>query len=243
VHLGRDNPTQPLSRQLWASTFSTAHCLYAVLAGSGLRIGECFALRVEDVRGTVLNVESSAWEGTICDPKTKNGVREVDIHSSLAEQLEKHIGRRTTGFVFPSERSTPPRKSNVLRRSLHPILKKMGKPLCGFHAFRRFRAAHLDKELVPEILVHIWMGHSNRDMQQRYSRSGVKIDSLFRTMTAQRAGLVDISGIKAIEVPKVSCESRPVAPTSTLANSLNRWSGREDLNLRPPGPEPGALPG
>jgi hypothetical protein len=23
----------------------------------------------------------------------------------------------------------------------------------------------------------------------------------------------------------------------------NNWSGREDLNLRPPGPEPGALPG
>ena len=23
----------------------------------------------------------------------------------------------------------------------------------------------------------------------------------------------------------------------------NEWSGREDLNLRPPGPEPGALPG
>ena len=22
-----------------------------------------------------------------------------------------------------------------------------------------------------------------------------------------------------------------------------KWSGREDLNLRPPGPEPGALPG
>jgi hypothetical protein len=24
---------------------------------------------------------------------------------------------------------------------------------------------------------------------------------------------------------------------------LKEWSGREDLNLRPPGPEPGALPG
>ena len=23
----------------------------------------------------------------------------------------------------------------------------------------------------------------------------------------------------------------------------SKWSGREDLNLRPPGPEPGALPG
>jgi hypothetical protein len=33
----------------------------------------------------------------------------------------------------------------------------------------------------------------------------------------------------------------------TLANHNERlkknWSGREDLNLRPPGPEPGALPG
>jgi len=25
--------------------------------------------------------------------------------------------------------------------------------------------------------------------------------------------------------------------------SKENWSGREDLNLRPPGPEPGALPG
>ena len=28
-----------------------------------------------------------------------------------------------------------------------------------------------------------------------------------------------------------------------VARNTNEWSGREDLNLRPPGPEPGALPG
>jgi hypothetical protein len=115
----------------------------------------------------------------------------------------------------------------------------MGKPLCGFHAFRRFRAAHLDKEMVPEILIHIWMGHSNKDMQQRYSRSGVKIDSLFRTMTAQRVGL----GFDCNLTAKTTCESRPNAPKVSRGNSLKEWSGREDLNLRPPGPEPGALPG
>ena len=27
------------------------------------------------------------------------------------------------------------------------------------------------------------------------------------------------------------------------ASYTKHWSGREDLNLRPPGPEPGALPG
>ena len=30
---------------------------------------------------------------------------------------------------------------------------------------------------------------------------------------------------------------------SKTANQPKDWSGREDLNLRPPGPEPGALPG
>jgi len=213
--------------------------LYAVLAGTGLRIGEAFALKVEDIQGTVLHVKSSAWEGTLCSPKTVNGKREVDLHSSLAEALRVHIGERATGYVFPSGRGTPLRKSNLLRRSLHPILREMGKPLCGFHAFRRFRASHLDKEMVPEILIHIWMGHSNKDMQQRYSRSGVKIDSLFRTVTAQRVGL----GFECNVTAKTTCESRPIAPTVSNAKLLKGWSGREDLNLRPPGPEPGALPG
>jgi hypothetical protein len=46
----------------------------------------------------------------------------------------------------------------------------------------------------------------------------------------------------------------PNVPTSSLKRSRQKlrkrlkarvkdWSGREDLNLRPPGPEPGALPG
>ena len=176
--------------------------LYALLAGSGLRIGQAFALHVEDVCDSVIYEKRSAWEGELCSPKTLAGKREVDIHSSLASALRDHIGSRTSGLVFPSARGTPQRKSNLLRRSLHPILLEMGRPLCGFHAFRRFRAAHLDKELVPEILVHIWMGHSNKDISQRYARTGVKIDGMFRTMTAQRVGL-------GFTLP----ELRPIAPT------------------------------
>jgi integrase len=205
--------------------------LYALLAGSGLRIGEAFALTVEDVRGSVLHVKGSAWEGTVSSPKTKNGTREVDIHSSLAELLEDHLAGRSTGYVFqPSRKSPRPlRKSSVLRWSLHPILEEMKREKCGFHAFRRFRTAHHRTQPVPEILLRIWMGHSTRGITDRYALEGVKRNTLFRTMTAQKADL--------------GFELHPVAPTLELGKLLKNWSGREDLNLRPPGPEPGALPG
>jgi integrase len=206
--------------------------LYALLAGSGLRIGEAFALRVEHVCDTVVHVKSSAWEGKLCSPKTANGTREVDLHSSLANALRDHIGSRSTGLVFPSARGTPLRKSNLLRRSLHPILLEMGKQPCGFHAFRRFRVAHLRKQLVPEILLRVWIGHSTEGITDKYALEGVKRDTLFRTITAQKAGL-------GFTLP----ELRPIAPTVSSAKCLKDWSGREDLNLRPPGPEPGALPG
>ena len=101
----------------------------------------------------------------------------------------KHIGERVTGYVFPSESDTLLRKSNLLRRSLHPILKEIGMELCGFHAFRRFRVAHLRKQLVPEILLRIWVGHSTKGITDKYALEGVKADTVFRAMWVQKVGL------------------------------------------------------
>jgi len=176
--------------------------LYALLAGSGLRIGEAFALQVEDVCDTVIHVKRSAWEGDLCSPKTAAGKREVDLHSSLATALRDHIGSRKSGLVFPSARGTPQRKSNLLRRSLHPNTPRDGKATLRLPCLQEIPSCSLDKELVPEILVHIWMGHSNKDISQHYARTGVKIDGMFRTMTAQRVGL-------SFTLP----ELRPIAPT------------------------------
>jgi integrase len=53
--------------------------LYSVLAGTGLRIGEALALRVENVRGSVVHVRQSIWQGHLNTPKTENGTREVDF--------------------------------------------------------------------------------------------------------------------------------------------------------------------
>jgi integrase len=186
--------------------------LYAFLAGSGLRIGEAFALTVPDIKGTVIHVRQSAWEGTMTSPKTENGTREVDLHSSLAQLLAEHIGTRPAGYVFQSDRGTPLRKSNLLRRSLHPILKEMGKAPCGFHAFRRFRVAHLRLQSVPEILLRVWVGHSTEGITDKYALEGVKRNTLSRTMHAQKAGL-------GFNLWQRDCELHPLEPLEQFVSA------------------------
>jgi hypothetical protein len=46
---------------------------------------------------------------------------------------------RKEGLLFRSKTGKPLSQSNVLRRSLHPVLAELNQPKCGAHAFRRFR--------------------------------------------------------------------------------------------------------
>ncbi len=163
--------------------------LYALLAGSGVRIEEAIALQVQDLKGTVLQVRHSHWNGDLYTPKTEAGIREVDLHSSLAAMLREHIGTRTSGYLFESSKGTPLARSNVLRRSLHKILQKMGREKCGFHAFRRFRITHLRKQRVMEVLLRIWVGHSTEGITDKYTVGTLKRDVAYRKATAEKAGL------------------------------------------------------
>jgi integrase len=78
-------------------------------------------------------------------------------------------------------------RSNVLRRSLHKILEKMGREKCGFHAFRRYRVTHLRKQRVPEDLLRFWIGHAPESVTDIYVK--LKEDVDFRKFTAEQAGL------------------------------------------------------
>jgi hypothetical protein len=48
--------------------------------------------------------------------------------------------------MFASERGTPVRESNVPRRHLHPVLKELGIPEGGMHAFRHGRVSFLEEQ-------------------------------------------------------------------------------------------------
>jgi integrase len=160
---------------------------YAMLAGSGLRVGELIALRVTDVEGSMIHVRQNLWNVHIGSPKTAAGVRDVDLHSSLSAALARHVGERKTGYVFQNEAGGALHQSNALRRSLHPTLEALAIQKQGFHGFRRFRVTHLRKQRAPEDLLKYWLGHAPATVTDGYSQ--LKVDTAFRTMVAEQVGL------------------------------------------------------
>jgi integrase len=163
--------------------------LYALLAGGAMRIGEVFGLELRHISDDcrTVTVEQSCWNGKVQGPKTVNAYRQVDLCPSLAAFLKQFIGERREGLLFATRTGKPLHQSNLLRRSLHPILKAIGVERTGFHAFRRFRTTWLRKQHVPEDIIRFWLGHASRDVTDRYSKLSEDVE--FRRSVAASAGL------------------------------------------------------
>lgn len=75
--------------------------LFALRAGTGLRIGEALGLKLgEHLSGdfSTIRVRQSVWRGSVQAPKTDNVVREIDIPACLAGLLKASVGSRSSGF-------------------------------------------------------------------------------------------------------------------------------------------------
>jgi integrase len=126
--------------------------------------------------------------------KTENSLRMVDLHPEIASLLAEFAGERKTGFLFCTRNGKPLATSNILRRHLHPALKKLkyvnsitGTYKAGNHAFRRFRNTFLrNRTGCPEGLRNFWLGHAGEDMGDLYDK--IKEDFPFRKELAEKAG-------------------------------------------------------
>jgi integrase len=155
--------------------------LFALLAGTGLRIGEALALKAADFgpEFRVLHVRRSIWRGQEQEPKTTNAVRTVDVPEELARIIRTYAAG-ADGYLFRTATGRPLDQRNVLG-ALHQVKK------VGLHAFRRFRLTWLRKSGVPKDLERLWMGHATEDVGDLYSKLGDDIS--FRSMWCERAGL------------------------------------------------------
>jgi integrase len=154
--------------------------LFALLAGTGLRIGEALALKPTDFGPDcrLLHVRRSLWRGQEQSPKTSNAIRTVDIPEELAAIFRIRMPR--DGYLFATSTGNPFQTRNLLH-FLHRFKK------VGMHAFRRYRLTWLRKNGVPKDLERFWMGHAPEDVGDLYSK--LKDDAAFRVMWCEKTGL------------------------------------------------------
>jgi integrase len=185
--------------------------LYALLAGSGLRVGEALGLEIKHLSSDcrTITVEQSCWEGDIQTPKTKNAYRQVDLCTPLADLLKAFIKDRQSGLVFSNRVGKPLSQTNMARRSLHPILKELGVEQTGFHAMRRFRTTWLRKSQAPEDFIKFWLGHAKQSVTDSYSK--LADDEEFRKEIVEKIGTgFDVPASMRPMRPRIS-EERAVA--------------------------------
>lgn len=162
--------------------------LYALLAGTGMRVGEALGLELKHLSTDcqTITVDQSCWEGDIQTPKTKNAYRQVDICPKLAEPLREFVKDHQAGLLFTNKAGKPLSQTNLLRRSFHPILKKLGVQKAGFHAMRRFRTTWLRKQRAPEDIIKFWLGHAKQSVTDGYSKLADDVE--FRKQVAEKVG-------------------------------------------------------
>lgn len=163
------------------TTSGEVRVLVALLAGTGLRVGEALALTREDwnPEAGTLRVHSTMIRGKIQgETKTKAGTRTIDLDPALNQLLHSVFANRelriANGPLFLMGEDT-------LRRRIDAL----GIP--GFHSLRRFRITHLQGMNVPSTLTKFWAGHAAGDVTERYTKVGAQIEE--RRTWSEKAGL------------------------------------------------------
>jgi integrase len=176
--------------------------LYLFLLDTGAREGEAFALCWSDVDWAggavqiVRTLEETKGHLALKDLKTKKSRRRVPLSAYTVQALAEHRKamlaeghHRPDGPVFCDIAGGWLRKSNVLRRSFRPILRRAGLPAIRPYDLRHSSATLLllageDSKVVAERL-----GHSTTRLTQdtyqhvlpgMQERAASKLDAIFR---------------------------------------------------------------
>ena len=179
--------------------------LVAVLAGTGLRIGEALAVRLEPKTGEGAQVlaEESVWipaeskilvrlqrsrykdplrapkfkQGKVFfrEPKSVAGIREIDLAPELNNFMLRVFSKLEQGARLF------PQSRSFYDQRIKKVLPG------GFHTFRRFRITHLSGKSCPDSLSRYWAGHAGGEVHEGYEQFENEIQT--RKTEAARIGL------------------------------------------------------
>lgn len=120
------------SRRLLDSLPFRDRLIAMVAAFCAMRPGEIFGLRWSSWRGDYFHVEGTAWRGTLRPGKAKTKGSKVslvipDVLVDLLKQWRaQNANALDDALIFPSEKGTPMRPENWLRRRIKPVAAALG---------------------------------------------------------------------------------------------------------------------
>ncbi len=135
------------------------------LAQTGVRIGEGIALRWGDVDfgARRVKVRRRIYKGRVDVPKSRYGVRDIPISTSLAQELWRwraaSANTADDAPLFPSKTGTHLNGENLLGRLLKPAVIRAGVPWAGFHTLRHTCASMLFRAGWNAKQVQVVLGH------------------------------------------------------------------------------------
>ena len=136
---------------------------------SGLRRGELFALRWQDIdeEARVLTVREAVYDGTFGTPKTEAGLRQIPLSEAalgfIGEWKQRAGRREPAALVFSTRTGKAISPNNVLRREIFPACEALGLPHATWLTFRRTYSSWSHDKGVPGKVIAQLMGHANVD--------------------------------------------------------------------------------
>lgn len=151
------------------------YVLYKTLLASGCRIGEALALEWSDIdlkKGTISISKTLNRYQETNTPKSKAGLREIDIDKAIISLLKQYKKRqqvqswqlgRSEGIVF-TPFTTKYAYACLLRKRLQGHFKNAGVPDISFHGFRHTHAT-----------IMLYAGIEAKDLQYRLGHSNISM--------------------------------------------------------------------
>jgi integrase len=141
--------------------------MVALIAATGLRVGELLALRWQalDLQVRTLRVSESVFEGAFQQPKTRRAERTIPLGPHTVALLTAHrerVARTAPGdLVFGNQSGGPLRESRLLERVLKPAAERAGLGRVTWHQFRHVHSSLLNDLRVPVKIAQEQLGHAS----------------------------------------------------------------------------------
>jgi integrase len=149
--------------------------IFTLAWGSGLRAGELLGLTINDIdfeRKLILpRRQADDRTRQLRELKTKKSQSPVAMTAAVEAALRDHMTRiqpNPLGLLFPSRTGKPRKRGYVIKFGLAPVLKKLGLPKAGLHAFRHGLGTALANSKVSPKLVQSILRHADLQTTFRY---------------------------------------------------------------------------